>query len=80
MEIDYEKVGSKDELVALIGRLCAEDTSKWENVSTVSFLEAMAAWLESSGYLYKNLKLNTDSEVASWQIFADAIQAATIYE
>jgi len=80
MEIDYEKIGSKEELVALIGKLCAEDISKWENVSTVSFLEAMAAWLESSGNLYKNLKLDTDSEVASWQIFADAIQAATIYE
>ncbi|CAI3798958.1 hypothetical protein [Rheinheimera sp. MM224] len=80
MEIDYEKIGSKEELISLIGRLCAEDTSNWENVSTVSFLEAMAAWLESSGNLYKNLKLDTDSEVASWQIFADAIQAATIYE
>ncbi|WP_115719626.1 DUF7660 family protein [Gallaecimonas mangrovi] len=80
MEIDYEKIGSKEELIALIGRLCAEDTSKWENVSTLSFLEAMASWLESSGNLYKNLNLDTDSELPSWQIFADAIQAATIYE
>lgn len=80
MEIDYEKIGSKEELIALIGRLCTEDTSKWENVSTLSFLEAMAAWLESSGNLYNNLKLDTDSELPSWQIFADAIQAATIYE
>lgn len=80
METDYKKIDSREELVALIGRLCAEDTSKWENLSTVLFLEAMAAWLESSGNLYKNLNLDTDSEVASWQIFADAIQAATIYE
>jgi|TARA_B100000749_G_scaffold279919_1_gene274034 hypothetical protein len=41
MEIDYEKIGSKEELIALIARLCTEDTSKWENVSIVSFLEAM---------------------------------------
>lgn len=80
MGTDYKKIDSREELVALIGRLCAEDTSKWENLSTVLFLEAMAAWLESSGNLYKNLNLDTDSEVASWQIFADAIQAATIYE
>ncbi len=80
MEIDYEKIGSKQELIDLICRLCSEDTSKWENVSTLSFLEAMAAWLESSGNLYKNLNLDTDSELPSWQIFADAIQAATIYE
>ena len=80
METDYKKIDSREELVAPIGRLCAEDTSKWENLSTVLFLEAMAAWLESSGNLYKNLNLDTDSEVASWQIFADAIQAATIYE
>jgi hypothetical protein len=80
MRIDYEKIGSKEELIALIGRLCTEDASNWENVSAVSFLEAMAAWLESSGNLYKNLKIKTDSECASWQLFADAIQAATIYE
>ncbi len=80
MGTDYKKIDSREELVALIGRLCAEDTSKWENLSTVLFLEAMAAWLESSGNLYKNLNLDTDSEVASWQIFSDAIQAATIYE
>ncbi|NVK29517.1 MAG: hypothetical protein HWE20_00840 [Gammaproteobacteria bacterium] len=80
MEIDYEKIESKEDLITLIARLCADDTSQWENISTVSFLEAMASWLESSGNLYKNMKLDTNSEVASWQIFADAIQAATIYE
>ena len=80
MEIDYEKVGSKKELIELIGRLCSEDASKWENVSTLAFLEAMAAWLESAENFYSNFKLATNSENASWQLFADAIQAATIYE
>ncbi|WP_444875580.1 DUF7660 family protein [Venatorbacter sp. C2-1] len=73
MEIDYEKIGSKEELIALIARLCTEDTSKWESVSIVSFLEAMAAWLEGSGHFYKNLKIDTNSDLPNWQIFADAI-------
>ncbi len=80
MEIQYEKIESKEQLLALIKNLSAEDSSGWENQSAVAFLEALAAWFESANGLYKNLNLATDANSPSWQLFADALQAATIYE
>ncbi len=80
MKIDYEKIESKKELLRLIKNLSAEDSSKWENVSTSDFLEALGAWLEDADGFYKNFQLDTSSEKPSWQLFADALQAATIYE
>jgi len=80
MGIDYEKIESKKELIGLIQRLRTEDSSKRENLSTPSFLEALAAWLENADGFYQNVKLETSAEKASWQLFADALQAATIYE
>lgn len=80
MEIDYEKIESKEALISLIQKLSTEDTKKWENLSTTDFLEALGAWLESADGFYKNFNLETSSEKPSWQLFADALQAATIYE
>ena len=80
MEIQYEKIESKEQLMVLIKNLSAEDSSEWENQSAVAFLEALGAWLESANGLYKNLNLDTDANSPSWQLFADALQAATIYE
>lgn len=80
MEIDYEKIESKEALIALIQKLRTNDSGKWENVSTADFLEALAAWLESADGFYKDFNLETSSEKPSWQLFADALQAATIYE
>ncbi|MCE2570911.1 DUF7660 family protein [Motilimonas eburnea] len=60
--------------------MSSEDAGKWENVSTSDFLGALAAWLESADCFYKNFNRETSSEKPSWQLFADALQAATIYE
>ncbi|WP_039913706.1 DUF7660 family protein [Cellvibrio mixtus] len=80
MEIQYKKIERKEQLLALIKNLSEEDSSKWENQSSVAFLEALGAWLESADALYKNLNLGTNANIPSWQLFADALQAATIYE
>jgi hypothetical protein len=80
MEIDYEKIESKEALISLIQKLSSEDSGAWENISTTDFLEALAAWLESADGFYRNFNLETRSEKPSWQLFADALRAATIYE
>lgn len=80
MEIKYERIESKEQLLALIRNLSKEDLNEWENQSATAFLEALGAWLESANGLYKNLHLDTDANSPSWQLFADALQAATIYE
>lgn len=80
MEVDYFRVESKEQLLTLLKKLSSESDSNWENVNTRDFLEAMAAWLGSADNLYRNLNIDTSTVEPSWQLFADAIQAATVYE
>jgi hypothetical protein len=80
MEIDYKKIETKEQLLELIQQLSEENRENWENVSTQAFLEALGAWLSSAENLYSNLNLGTDANNPSWQLFADALQAALIYE
>ena len=80
MDIDHKKIETKEELLELMIELSKGDPSKWENISTTDFLEAMAAWLGSAENFYKNFNLETDANSASWQLFGDALQAAIIYE
>ncbi|MDK2594047.1 DUF7660 family protein [Pseudoalteromonas obscura] len=80
MDVRYKIVNSKLELIELLNVIAAEDAGTWENINTRDFLEAMAAWLESADNFYTNFDLPTKSDNPSWQLFADAIQAATNYE
>ena len=80
MKLDFKKIESKAELINLIRKLCSKDNKSWKNVTTSDFLEAFAAWLEDADGFYKNFQLETNSNLPSWQLFADAFQAATIYE
>lgn len=80
MEFHYQKIETKEELLELIQQLSVESPDNWENVFTKAFLEALGAWLGSAENLYRNLNLDTDAGQPSWQLFADALQAALIYE
>ena len=40
----------------------------------------MGAWLESANGFYNNFDLTTNADNPSWQLFADALQAAKVYE
>jgi len=80
MDIDYKRIETKEQLLELIQQLSEENSDGWENVSTQAFLEALGSWLGSAEHLYKNLNLDTDPNKPSWQLFADALQATTIYE
>ena len=80
MGIDYKRIETKEQLLELIQQLSEENTDGWENVSTQAFLEALGSWLGSAERLYKNLNLDIDPNKPSWQLFADALQAAIIYE
>ena len=80
MDIDYKKIETKEQLLELIQQLSEGAQDNWENVTTQSFLEALGSWLGCAENLYKNLDLDTDANKPSWQLFADALQAALIYE
>jgi hypothetical protein len=78
---DRVRIEARQELIALISRILEEnDATQWENNTAERFLEALAAWLNDAGGFYRNINEARDPNDASWQVFADALQAATIYE
>jgi hypothetical protein len=75
------RIESRQELVDLIFKLLDEnDAVEWQNETAHSFLQAMAAWLNDADGFYRNIKEARDPNNASWQLFADALQAAAVYE
>ena len=76
-------IQTRDELIGYISNLVRNhDTggTQWENRDIRSFLGAMASWLEDCDGYYQNNDDQRDVNVADWQIFADALAAARIYE
>lgn len=79
--MDYRKIKTKQELITLIFELLDDnDAVQWENNSAYAFLQAIAAWLNDSDGFYKNQNMKVNTKEASWQIFADALQATSVYE
>lgn len=74
------QIATRDELVTHIYRMLEGDPSGWENTTAQSFLQALAAWLNDCRGYYKNINSPVDVETPTWQIFADALTAATVYE
>lgn len=52
---------------------------RWENGDLGSYLEAMAAWLEDMDGYYANKGMRVP-DVPSWELLAEILQAARIYE
>ncbi|MEM6260432.1 MAG: hypothetical protein AAGI37_19330 [Planctomycetota bacterium] len=74
-------VTSRDELEKLIFELLDDnDAVEWDNDTTYSYLQAMAAWLRDSDGFYRNVGEQFDTNNPSWQLFADMLQAAAVYE
>lgn len=53
---------------------------KWENSNLEDFLEAMERYTEDIQGYYENTNQKVDSNIPSWQVFADIIKGAAIYE
>ncbi len=52
----------------------------WENFDLGSYLNAMAAWLETADGYYKNTNQTVSSSAPSWRLFTDMLMAASVYE
>lgn len=80
MESD-RPITTRDELISHIFRLLDDnDAREWENESAYSFLQALAGWLNDCSGHYRNIQSPIDVEMPTWQIFADALTAATEFE
>lgn len=74
---------SREDLIAHILSLESdfrERGDEWENQTIGDFLEAMSRWLSSSQSYYNNTGQDIDATEPSWQLFADALSAAVVYE
>ena len=81
--MDAKPVTNRDDLIGRITELLGDHRAngdKWENNDLPSFLEAMAAWLNDCDGYYRNTGQTVDVDSPNWQVFADALRAATIYE
>ena len=79
--MDRKVVEDKKQLIDLIFELLDDnDAVKWENDTAYEYLQAVGAWLNDCGGYYENTGQDVDANEASWQLFADALQAGRIYE
>jgi hypothetical protein len=75
------RVESREEFIAFIFRLLDEnDAVPWENDTAYAFLQGLAGWLEDADGFYANTGESRDLSKPDWQVFADALSAATVYE
>jgi hypothetical protein len=81
MSTDYTRIETKEEFLRLVAKLAADRDSKtWANSSAPDFVEALGRWLEDADGFYHNAGRTMDTSQPSWQLFADMLQAARIYE
>jgi len=68
------------QFLELFRRDLADNPQKWENTSLADFLEAMIRYTEDIDGYYLNIKQDINPDVASWQVFADILKGASMYE
>ena len=76
------EVKTREDFIVFLERLHSDlnaNHHEWENSSLGSFLEAMKAWTTDMDGHYANQGLTPSAE-PSWQIFADILNGARIYE
>lgn len=79
-EYPRSQVKTRKELVALLKAMSTGSSAGWENRTAEQLLGALASWLEDADGFYDNLGEDRNCELPDWQLFADALQAATVYE
>ncbi|WP_330441756.1 DUF7660 family protein [Flavobacterium sp. C4GT6] len=68
------------EFLKLLHKYYASKPEDWENNTLESFLEALSAYADDIPKYYKNTKQDRSPETADWQVFADMLKGAIVYE
>jgi hypothetical protein len=77
------QITTRDQLIGHIFNLMDDHDAVgdlWRSQNIYTFLQFMASWLNSAGEHYNNVGQDIDVEKPSWQLFADALSAASVYE
>jgi hypothetical protein len=67
------------EFVRLLLLSLQQDDSKWENRTLEDYLGAMQSWMEDMDGYYLNKGGEPPTNIR-WDVFADILQAASVYE
>ena len=72
---------SRKEFVSFLQEMVKERESgaEWDNNDLTSFLEALSGWIQDMDGYYKNVE-GQQPEEPNWKVFADALNAAKIYD
>lgn len=76
------KIKTKEDFATFVlnlSRNFKENPESWENQDITSYLVALAAWVEDMDGYYINQGKSVPKDV-NWEIFADILMAAKIYE
>jgi hypothetical protein len=81
--MDETSVNTRDELIGHVFNLMDNhdsDGNLWKCKDIFRFLQYMAAWLNDAGDYYISKGQDVNVETPTWQVFADALSAASVYE
>ena len=76
-------LATRDDFLELLTLLCADfnnNSCQWENATLERYLQAMHAWLADCGGYYAKQDVHVDLDNPSWQVLADILLAARVYE
>jgi hypothetical protein len=76
-------MSTRQEFIAFLEALHKEfvvSGNAWENRDLGSFLEALSRYADDIDGYYNNLNIPVDPDKPSWQLFADILTGARIYE
>lgn len=79
---EIDSIRTREDFVAFLESLLADlkqRPDEWENNTLESYLEAAAAWTNDMDGYYRNFNKPIPENV-DWQVFANILLAAVVYE
>lgn len=79
----HSKISRRQEFISFLETFrqdLIEKPNDWENKNLEDFLEAMIRYTEDLQGYYDNTKQTINADIPDWQVFADILKGARIYE
>ncbi len=80
-DVIRHEVKSKDDFICFLSALMSDlqkNPDSWKNIELSSFLGAMSSWVEDMGGFY--LAESGSQNDITWQVFADILSIARVYD
>lgn len=80
---DTRTIRTRQDFVRFLEALhtdCQKYPERWENTALPDFLEALGRYAEDIQQYYINTEQAVDADCPSWQVFADMLLGARVYE